>query len=114
MFTYLSVYVLAAILLFQGINLLGELEAPTGVVPPEVRPADAPGARWGGYLVACGLLLVLAGLLSHAFPWLAGFLAPLRALGLASLAVFGLWLIFGRKVDYIPAKPAGDGHGHGH
>ena len=54
MFTYLSVYVLAAILLFQGINLLGELEAPTGVVPPEVRPAAAPGARWGGYLVACG------------------------------------------------------------
>ena len=41
MFTYLSVYVLAAILLFQGINLLGELEAPTGVVPPEVRPAAA-------------------------------------------------------------------------
>jgi len=113
MLTYLSLYVLAAVLLFQGINLLGELGAPTGVVPPEVRPADAPGARWGGYLVAVGVLLALAGILSHAYPRLTGFLVPLRALGLGSLAVFGLWLVFGRKVNYIPPKATGDDHAHG-
>ena len=44
MFTYLSVYVLAAILLFQGINLLGELEAPgVGARKCGPPPRRAPG-----------------------------------------------------------------------
>ena len=116
MLLYLSVYVLAAVLLFQGINLLGEQRAPTGVVPPEVRPAATPAVRWGGFLVTFGALLALTALLSHAYGWLASSLAPLRNLGAAAMAVYGLWLVFGRKVDYTPAPVANghDGHGHGH
>jgi len=114
MLLYLSVYVLAAVLLFQGVNLLGELRAPTVVVPPEVRPAPVAAVRWGGFLVTYGALLALAALLSHGYDWLASALAPLRNLGAAAMAVYGLWLVFGRKVDYTPAPVAPSAHGHGH
>jgi len=104
MLVYVSVYVLAAVLIFQGVNLLGEQTAPTNVVPPEVRPAAAAASRWGGYLAAYGALLALLALFSHVCPWLFSALAPLRNLGFAAMAVYGLWLVFGRKVDYLPAK----------
>ena len=115
MFLYLSVYLLAAVMLFQGTNLLVEQSAPTGVVPPEVRPADVPASRWGSYLVAFGAVLALVGILSHAYAWLVVALAPLRNLGFASVAVYALWLVFGRKVNYLPAPGGGNGnHGHAH
>jgi hypothetical protein len=115
MFLYVSVYVLAAVMLFQGVNLLVEQGAPTGVVPPEVRPADAPASRWGSYLAVFGAVLAVVGILSHAYGWLATVLAPLRNLGFASVAAYGLWLVFGRKVNYLPAPGNGDaGHGHAH
>jgi hypothetical protein len=38
----------------------------------------------------------------------------MRDIGFAIVAIYGLWLVFGRKVDYTPAKPAGEAHGHGH
>ena len=114
MLVYISVYVLAAVLIFQGVNLLGEQTSPTKVVPPEVRPASVPASRWGGYLVASGIVLALIGLGSHAYAWLTGALVPLRNLGFASMAVYGLWLVFGRKVDYTPAPPSTEAHGHGH
>jgi hypothetical protein len=114
MLVYISVYVLAAILLFQGVNLLGEQSSPTNVVPAEVRPAPALASRWGGYLVTFGALMAAAGILSHAYPSLVISLVPLRTLGVASLAAYGLWLVFGRKIDYTPAAPAQEAHGHGH
>jgi hypothetical protein len=115
MFLYLSVYLLAAVLLFQGVNLLVEQSGGDRVVPDEVLPPSGPSSRWGGYLTAFGGLLALAGILSHLYPWLVPALAPLRNLGLASLAVFGLWLVFGAKVDYLPAPGAGsDSHGQAH
>lgn len=114
MLQYLFVYILAAVLLFQGVNLLGEQSSPTQVIPPEVKPAPVPATRWGSYLVAYGTVLALAGICSHVCPWLAGVLVPLRDLGFASLAVYGLWLVFGRKINYTPAPPTQDAHGHGH
>ena len=38
MLFYLSLYLLAAIFVFQGTQLLGELRTPMGVVPAEVVP----------------------------------------------------------------------------
>jgi hypothetical protein len=114
MLVYLSVYVLAAVLLFQGVNLLVEPGAEDKVVPPEVSPAAAPASRWGGILVTAGAVLTAAGLLSHIWSVLEVALAPLRNLGLVVLAVYGLWLVFGPKVDYTPAPPSEEAHGHGH
>jgi hypothetical protein len=114
MLLYLSVYVLAAVLLFQGVNILGEQNTPTGVIPVEVRPAARPAKCWGVYLVAYGALLALTALMSHGCPWLASGLALLRTLGFISMAVYGLWLVFGRKVDYTPAAPSREAHGHSH
>ena len=114
MLLYVSIYVLAAVLVFQGVNLLCEQNAPTSVIPAEVRPAPRAAARWGGYLVACGAFLALIALSSHVCPWLPSALGPLRTLGFVSMAVYGLWLVFGRKVDYAPAPPSREAHGHSH
>jgi len=114
MLVYLFVYVLAAVMLFQGVNLLVEPGSEDKVVPPEVSPAPASASRWGGFLVACGAVLAVAGILSHLVPALEVVLVPLRNLGFVALAVYGLRLVFGGKVDYTPAPPAEEAHGHGH
>ena len=111
MLFYLSFYVLAAILIFQGTQMLGELSGPLSVVPAETKPAPSPAARFGGFLLTYGAAMVLTGLLSHEFDWFQGSLALLRGAGVAVEAVFGLWLVFGRKVDYTPA-PSQEAHAH--
>ena len=114
MLVYLFVYVLAAVMLFQGVNLLVEAGGEAKVVPPEVSPAPASASRWGGFLVACGAVLAAAGILSHLVPALEIVLAPMRNLAILALAVYALRLVFGGKVDYAPAPPSEEAHGHGH
>ena len=112
MLSYIFTYLLAAVLLFQGVNLLVEPGSPAKVIPPELKPAPALAGRWGRILVTCGAVLALAALSSHVCPWLAGMLAPLRCLGFAFLAGYGLWAVFGRRIDYRPAAPSKEVHGH--
>ena len=111
MLFYMFIYVLAAVLIFQGVNLLGQ-RAGSSPVPPEVKPAAGAATRWGTYLVGFGVVLALLAILSHAWPGLVRALALLRNLGFASVAVYGLWLVFGRKIDYSPAPPTRDAHSH--
>ena len=111
MLFYLFFYLLAAVLVFQGVHALGEQNSPMGVVPAEVRTDPSRASLWGGFLVALGSLLLLTGLLSHLEEWFVSALAPLRTLGLLALALYGLWLVFGRKVDYTPA-PSGEPSHH--
>jgi hypothetical protein len=110
-FLYVSLYVLAALLVFQGTQLLGELSAPMGVVPPEVKPNPVAAARFGGFLLTYGAAMAVAALISHGCEWFQGSLTLLRGFGVAIEAAFGLWLVFGRKVDYTPA-PVQAGHDH--
>ena len=113
MLFYLFLYVLAAVLLFQGVHALGELRAPMGVVPAEVRTNAGQAGFWGGFLTVYGAVLVVAGLASHGCEAFVPALGPLRGFGFAVLAAYGLWLVFGRKVDYTPA-PVAQGAGHDH
>jgi hypothetical protein len=112
MLFYLFLYLLAAVLVFQGTQLLGEQRTPMGVVPAEVAPNRVQAGYWGGFLIAYGVLLGGVGLMSHCNAWYVGALAPLRTLGGVVLACYGLWLVFGRKVDYTPAPVQGGDHGH--
>lgn len=109
---YISLYVLAVVLIFQGSQLLGELAGhPLNAVPEEVRPSPSWSARWGGFLITYGVAMLLTGLLSHGYDWFQGSLGLLRGFGVAVEAVFGLWLVFGRTVDYTPAPgPAAPAH----
>ena len=107
-----SFYVLAAVLVFQGTQLLGELSGPLGVVPEEVVPNPPMAARWGGFLVAYGAAMVLTGLLSLGYDWFQGSLGLLRGFAIAVEAVYGIWLVFARKVDYTPAAPGPEAHAH--
>ena len=111
MLFYISFYVLAAILVFQGTQLLGELSGPLSVVPPETKPVPAAAARIGGFLVTYGAAMAVAGLLSHCYAYFQGPIDLLRGVGVLVEAVFGLWLVFGRKVDYTPA-PSQEAHAH--
>ena len=113
MLFYLSIYALAAILLFQGVHALGEQGSPMGVIHAEVKTNPGPASFWGGFLVVYATVLILVGLASHAWEWYAPALAPLRGVGFGVLAAYGLWLVFGRKVDYTPA-PIVHGAGHDH
>ena len=115
MLFYLSFYLLAAVLLFQGVHALGEQTTPMGVVPAEVKTDSVRTSLCGGLLAAYGSLLALVGLLSHFNPWFVGALSPLRAIGFIAVALYGLFLVFGRKVDYTPAPvQATAGHDHHH
>lgn len=114
MLFYITFYVLAAILLFQGAQLLGELAGhPLNAVPAEVKPTSPLASRWGGLLVAYGIAMAAVGLLSHAYEWLHGALTLLRGVAVGLEVVYGLWLVFGRKVEYVPAPVTSDeAHGH--
>jgi len=113
MLFHISLYVLAAVLLFQGVHALGEQGTPMGVVPDEVRTQGGQAGFWGGFLTVYGSVMILAGLLSCAYDAFVPALGPLRGFGFGVLAVYGLWLVFGRKVDYTPA-PVAQAAGHDH
>lgn len=105
-------YVLAAVLVFQGLHLLGERTQPLGTLPEEVGLAKIPSGVWGAYLTAYGASMVGCGLLSHAFASVTPALVPLRALGALSLLAFGAWVVFlGRRVEYLGSAADAD-HGH--
>ena len=110
MLFYLFFYLLAAVLVFQGVHALGEQASPMGVVPAEVGIEPARASLWGGFLVALGCILLVSGLLSHFLAWFVSALSPLRTLGFLALAGYGLWLIFARKINYTPAPGAAPSH----
>ncbi len=107
-------YILAAILIFQGLHLFGEVAQPLGTVPEEVGQAPAVSHRWGSYLMTYGALMVLFGALSHRYDAFAPSLPVLRAFGLLSLGAYGAWVVFrGRTVEFM-GEPSVEDHGHAH
>lgn len=113
MLLYLFAYLTAAILVFQGTQVLGEQREPLGVVPGEVAQEPGRAGVWGGFLVTAGALSIAFALLSHGFFPLRPFVARVLGLDLLVMAAYGFYVIFlNRKVAYL-GKPAAD-HGHGH
>lgn len=107
-------YILAAILVFQGLHLFSEISEPLGTVPEEVAQATVSSQRWGAYLMAYGGLMALCGLLSIGTPYFLSALKPLQGFALLSLGAFGAWVVFkGRTIEYM-GTPAEDDHGHAH
>lgn len=107
-------YVLAAVLFFQGMHLLGEVEEPLGTLPEEVAQAPVPSRTWGAYLMTFGAAMVVTGLSSLWCAYLEPTLKPLQFLALLSLGAYAAWVIFrGRTVVFI-GEPTQDDHDHGH
>jgi hypothetical protein len=105
MLFYVFYYVLASVMIFQGVQQLGERSEPLGVVPQEVVQHDRFHSFWGWYLVSFGLAAGAVGLLSHAFAGAVPLLKVFLWEGLASVGLFGLVVIFGgRKIGFI-GKP---------
>lgn len=107
-------YVLAAVMCFQGMHLLGEVSTPLGTLPEEVGQAPAPSRTWGAYLMTYSALMVGTALSSMVWVWLEPTLRPLLYVGFLNLGLFAAWVVFkGRTVEFI-GKPSTDYHDHNH
>lgn len=110
---YVLHYVLAGILVFQGVQQIEEQRAAMGFVPTEVVQKPAFHVFWGWTLLGLGAFATVMGLGSHAASALGPILIAVIWVELLAMAVFGLSLVFiGRKVEYIgkPSAPAEHSH----
>ncbi len=107
-------FLLFLVLIFQGTHVAAEVKTPLGTVPEEVAQNPVSSTRWGILLLVVGFFGSAMGLLGFRSSTLAAARPGFLILGLAVLALYGLWVIFlGRKAEFI-GKPAADDHGHGH
>jgi Na+/proline symporter len=110
---YLLHYVLAAVLVFQGVQQIEEQRAAMGFVPTEVVQKPAFHVFWGWTLLGLGGFAAVLGLGSHAAPAMGPVLIPVVWVELLAMAVFGFSLVFiGRKVQYVGKPSAPVEHSH--
>jgi hypothetical protein len=110
MLTYVFLFIIASVLIFQGSQLIGEIKDPLGVVPTEVALPEKAARRWGERLIGFGCVTMLIGFLSYLIPSLFDLFLPVMAIDVLALGLFKLYLIFvGPRVDYI-GKPTEGGH----
>jgi hypothetical protein len=111
MLTYIFLFRGASVMLFQGIQLLGEQTDPLGVVPSEVALPEHAALRWGERLVGFGALSVLLGLLSFCIPTLFQYLVPAIIVDACALGIFTIYLVFmAPRVEFIGKPTPGDSH----
>jgi uncharacterized membrane protein HdeD (DUF308 family) len=110
MLTYVFLFLVASVLLFQGVQLIAEVRNPLGVVPAEVSLPEKSQRRWGERLLTFGALSMLLGFLSFRYPSLTEYLAPTIAVDGCALGIFALWLVFAApRVQYL-GRPSDEGH----
>jgi hypothetical protein len=109
-------FLLAMVLLFQGLHLVGEIKEPLGTVPEEVSQAPEKSLGWGSFLLTYAALAIVFGLLGYQWDYFVSMRPVIFFLGCVSMAVFGAWVVFGgRWVEYIGTPSEDHGHGdHGH
>jgi len=108
MLTYVFLFLVASILVFQGAQLLGELSNPLGVVPDELALPEKSARIWGERLIGFGCLTFILGFLSFPYPSLVEYFVPTIVIDGCALAVFTLYLVFAApRVQYI-GKPTDD------
>jgi hypothetical protein len=108
-------FLLFLVLIFQGTHVAAEVKTPLGTLPEEVAQNPVSAARWGILLILVGFFGSAVGLLGFRSPALAALLPACLILGVAVLALFGLWVIFmGRKAEFVGKPSVADDHGHGH
>nr|WP_320132087.1 hypothetical protein [uncultured Holophaga sp.] len=108
-------YLTAALLIFQGVQLRGEQEAPLGTTPPELCLGPGPSRAWGRFLVLAGVVGLVCGFLNHgAHPRIGH-----EALGMIEgvlwlvMGAYGFWLIFlAKRVDFAPHPALADDSAH--
>ena len=111
MLTYVFLFLTASILLFQGIQLLGEIKKPLGVVPSEVKLPENSTRSWGERFIGFGIFSLVIGFLSYPYPSLFQYLVPTIIIDGCALAVFTLYLIFvAPRVEYIGKPTEGEHH----
>jgi hypothetical protein len=109
-------FVLASVLLFQGLHMVGEVKSPLGTVPEEVGQEPARATAWGTFLLTFAVLALVVGVLGFALPFFESLRPAIFSLGSLGLVVFGAWVIFmGRTVNFIGTPSVDHGHDdHGH
>ncbi len=106
-------FTLFVVLVFLGTHIAGEVKTPLGTLPEEVGQAPVAAARWGILLIGVGFFGAALGLLGFRSPAVAAIRPAMFILGLGTLALYGLWVIFlGRKPEFIGKAAPADDHGH--
>lgn len=106
-------FTLFVVLVFLGTHIAGEVKSPLGTLPEEVGQTPVAAARWGILLITIGFFGSAVGLLGFRSPAAAASRPAMFVLGLVTLALYGLWIIFlGRKAEFIGKAAAADDHGH--
>jgi len=115
MLFYTFFYLVSAVLVLQGTQLVGEQREAMGAVPEElVLPASAARV-WGRILMVVGLIGVVCGLASHGEgSWVSRqVLAFIQGAQGGLAAVYGLWLVFvAKRVAYAGVAAAPAEHHH--
>lgn len=106
-------FLLAAILIFQGLHLAAEVKSPLGTVPEEVAQKPAPSLGWGRALMGLGTVNALVALAGFQWERLVALRSGLFTLGWVALALYGCWVIsLGRKAEFMGTPAVTDDHGH--
>ncbi|MFM8233708.1 MAG: hypothetical protein ACKN9J_01260 [Holophagaceae bacterium] len=91
-----------SILLFQGLQLLGEKKAPLGTVPHEVEQPIGSSEWISVFLITWSLLATIVGLVILTSDKLVEALPLIKTANWLILFVYSLWVIFkGRQVDVL-------------
>ncbi len=105
-------FVVSSILLFQGLQLLGEKKSPLGTVPEEVGQSLEPSEWTGVFLITWSSLAIIVGLVALLTHQFVGALPLIKAANGFVLLVYSLWVVFkGRQVDVLTA-PTPNEHDH--
>lgn len=109
-------FLLAAILVFQGLHILGEQKEPLGTLPEEVGLPAPKSFAWGAFLMTWGGLALVLGLMGFRWDYFVPMRQAILGLGWLILVVYAAWVIFAaRRIQYMGTRSAEAGdHGHGH
>ena len=106
-------FILAFILVFQGLHLAGEQKEPLGTLPEEVGLPAPKSFAWGAFLMTWGGLAIVFGLLGFQWDYFVSMRPAVFGLGWIILAVYAAWVVFAaRRIVYMGTPSADDGHGH--
>jgi len=105
-------FIVSSILLFQGLQLLGEKKSPLGTVPDEVGQSLEPSEWTGVFLITWSSLSIIVGLVALLAHKLVGALPLIKTANGFILLAYSLWIVFkGRQVDVL-STPAPQEHDH--
>ncbi len=105
-------FIVSLVLMFQGLQLLGEKKSPLGTVPDDVSQSLEASEWTGVFLITWSSLAIIVGLVVLLGNKLIGALPLIKVANGLILLTYSFWVIFkGRQVDVL-SSPTTQEHDH--